>query len=427
MEVIKRDGSKQKFDLSKIRRAIQSAFEDVINDPKENLKDDVLDEVVNRVLSKLDKRRNYTVEQIQDYVELSLMETNHFDVAKAFIEYRQLHKLARNKYQELMDVVEEKMQARNVQNQNANLDENTFSGREKEAFGAIIKDYALTHLVSKTTRENHINNRVYIHDLDAYASGQHNCLSIPLDDLLAKGFKVRQTDVRPAGSLNTAMQLSAVIMQLQSLCQFGGVSYTHFDWSMVPYVRKSFAKHYRDGLRYTLNKEEIDYEIENMLNNAAEYSIEDSEYEAYSPKAYKYAMDMTKKEIHQSVEALYHNLNTLQSRSGQQLPFSSINYGTCTLLEGRMIVEELLNVSIEGLGRFHRTSIFPCGIFQYMKGVNDKPGTPNYDLYRLALKSTSLRLYPNYANVYWSGNIGFDINNPKTYFSTMGKRKLQLI
>lgn len=131
---------------------------------------------------------------------------------------------------------------------------------------------------------------------------------------------------------------------------------------------------------------------------------------------------MTKKEIHQAVEGLYHNLNTLQSRSGNQLPFTSINYGTCTLEEGRMITEALLNVSIEGLGKFGITSIFPCGIFQYMKGVNDKEGTPNYDLYKLALKSTSQRLYPNYANIDWSGNAGYDRNDPKTYFSTMGCR-----
>lgn len=420
MEVIKRDGTKQKFDAEKIKRAIQGAFEDVINDPNQNLKDDVLDEVVNKVLNKFDKRRNYNVEQIQDFVELSLMETNHLDVAKAYIEYRQLHKLARNKYREMVDVIEEKLMARNVQNQNANLDENTFSGREKEAFSAIVKDYALNYLVSKTTRENHINNRVYIHDLDAYASGMHNCLTIPLDDLLASGFKVKQTDVRPAGSVNTAMQLSAVIMQLQSLCQFGGVAYSHFDWSMVPYVRKSFAKHYKDGLKYILCKDEIDYEIENMFSNAKDYSIDDEEYKAYSERVYKYAWNMTEKEVHQSVEALYHNLNTLQSRSGAQLPFSSLNYGTCTLSEGRMITEALLNVSIEGLGKYHRTSIFPCGIFQLMKGINREPGDPNYDLYRLALKSTSLRLYPNYANCQWSGNAGYDENDPKTYFSTMG-------
>ena len=119
---------------------------------------------------------------------------------------------------------------------------------------------------------------------------------------------------------------------------------------------------------------------------------------------------------------MYHNLNTLQSRSGNQLPFTSINYGTCTLPEGRMITKALLEVSLEGLGKLHKTSIFPCGIFQCMKGVNREPGDPNYDLFKLALKSTAKRLYPNYANVDWSGNAGYDINDPRTYFSTMGCR-----
>ena len=105
-------------------------------------------------------------------------------------------------------------------------------------------------------------------------------------------------------------------------------------------------------------------------------------------------------------------------------PFTSINYGTCTSPEGRMVIKSLLEGNLKGVGKLHRTPIFPCGIFQYMKGVNDKPGTPNYDLYKLALKSTAKRLYPNYANVDWSNNAGYDRNDPKTYFSTMGKRKL---
>lgn len=113
--------------------------------------------------------------------------------------------------------------------------------------------------------------------------------------------------------------------------------------------------------------------------------------------------------------------NTLQSRSGNQLPFTSINYGTCTLPEGRMVTKALLDVSIKGIGKLHKTSIFPCGIFQCMKGVNRKEGDPNYDLFRLALESTSKRLYPNYANVDWSGNRGYDVNNPETYFSTINK------
>lgn len=121
---------------------------------------------------------------------------------------------------------------------------------------------------------------------------------------------------------------------------------------------------------------------------------------------------------------MYHNLNTLQSRSGNQLPFTSINYGTCTLPEGRMVIKALLEGSIAGVGKHHMTPIFPCGIFQSSKEWNRYPGTPNYDLYQLALKSTALRLYPNYANIDWSGNAGYDKNDPKTFFSTMGERKL---
>ena len=133
-------------------------------------------------------------------------------------------------------------------------------------------------------------------------------------------------------------------------------------------------------------------------------------------------MDKTIQECHQAVEGMYHNLNTLQSRSGNQLPFTSINYGTCTLQEGRMVTKALLEVSIEGLGKLHKTSIFPCGIFQCMKGVNRKPEDPNYDLFRLALKSTAQRLYPNYVNVDWSVNKGYDPDDPCTYTATMGCR-----
>ena len=187
---------------------------------------------------------------------------------------------------------------------------------------------------------------------------------------------------------------------------------------MVPYVRKSFAKHYTDGIKYLhpIRKEIPSYEWE-----SGEWSIDDERYKKIH-SSYQYAMDKTIQEIHQGVEGLYHNLNTLQSRSGNQLPFTSINYGTCTLPEGRLITRALLEVSIEGLGKLHKTSIFPCGIFQCKKGVNRHPGDPNYDLFLLALSSTAQRLYPNYANVDWSGNAGYDENDPCTYFSTMGCR-----
>ena len=149
--------------------------------------------------------------------------------------------------------------------------------------------------------------------------------------------------------------------------------------------------------------------------------IEDKDLQNAHSAAYQYALDMTTKECYQAVEGMFHNLNTLQSRSGNQLPFSSINFGTCTLPEGRMVTKALLDTSIKGIGKLHRTSIFPCSIFQCMKGVNREQGDPNYGLFKLALKSTAQRLYPNYANVDWSGNAGYDVNDPKTYFSTINK------
>ena len=154
--------------------------------------------------------------------------------------------------------------------------------------------------------------------MDSYAVGMHNCLSIPYDKLLAKGFNTRQTDVRPANSVNTACQLVAVIAQLQSLQQFGGVAATHIDWTMVPYVRKSFMKHYLDGLKYLKNMTSIDM----IACDPADLSIEHRWYAKDDPEysaVYQYALDMTVKEARQGVEGLYHNLNTLQSRSGNQL------------------------------------------------------------------------------------------------------------
>ena len=420
MKVTKRDGKEMDFDKNKIRLAVLKSFIDIDGEETPYAKEKARD--IANYIESLNKDLN--VEEIQDIVVNKLMASSRKDVATHYVEYRYLHKIARDRYNHLIKAIAEKLTASNVQNQNANVDEHSFGGRMGEANDIVMKQYALDYCMSEMAKNNHLNNEIYIHDLNSYAVGMHNCLSIPFDDLLANGFNTRQTDVRGAQSINTAFQLVAVIFQIQSLQQFGGVSATHLDWTMVPYVRKSFAKHYKVGLKYIsgISEENIDYEIDFMLKNAADYSIEDPELEAYNYKAYEYAIDMSIKETKQAVEGMYHNLNTLQSRSGNQLPFSSINYGTCTLPEGRMVTRALLNASIDGTGSLHKTSIFPCGIFQMMKGVNRAPNDPNYDLYQLALKSTAQRLYPNYANVDWSGNSGYDVNDPKTYFSTMGCR-----
>lgn len=420
VQIRKRDGRIVDFDQNKIIDAVFSAFKSLDGELSDYayIKAGNIADYIQEIAEQWNQQDNYlTVEEIQDLVEKGLMSTKRKDVARAYITYRNERTAARNKNSDFMQTISEKLTASNIQNQNANVDELSFGGRRGEAASALMKQYALDYCMSEMSRNNHLNNEIYIHDLDSYAIGMHNCLTVPFDKILANGFNTRQTDVRPANSVNTAFQLVAVVFQLQSLQQFGGVSASHLDWTMVPYVRKSFYKHFKNGMKYC---EQIEFA---GLDNITERSIDDSEsfYKQY-PKAYQYALDATTKEVYQAVEGMYHNLNTLQSRSGNQLPFTSINYGTCTLPEGRMITKALLDVSREGIGKIHKTSIFPCGIFQYMKGVNDKPGAPNYDLYRLALHSTTERLYPNYANVDWSGNVGYDPSDPRTYFSTMGCR-----
>lgn len=415
-QIIKRDGRTQAWNKQKVIEAIKKALvavDGTLTKAGVNMARRIAKNIEKEVF---ESPVALSVEQIQDKVEESLMATNRKDVAKAYITYRNERARIRTQKGELNQKITEKLLATNVQNQNANVDEYSFGGRRGEAMNELMKDYALNYIMSKTARDNHLNNEVYTHDLDSYAVGMHNCLSIPFDDILEKGFNTRQADVRGANSVNTAFQLVAVIFQLQSLQQFGGVSATHLDWTMVPYVRKSFFKHWRDGQKYLEQDENAD-----DLLFMPELSI-DNEYYKHNERVYNYAMDMTEKELMQAVEGMYHNLNTLQSRSGNQLPFTSINYGTCTSIEGRMVIKALLQGSIKGTGKFHRTSIFPCGIFQLGKGINREPGDPNYDLYQLALESTSTRLYPNYANIDWSGNTGYDINDPRTYFSTMGCR-----
>ena len=408
-KVIKRDGRKELFDKEKIVRAVELSFEDVENEisEKAHLK---AREIANYV-SNIEK--DLSVEEIQDIVEEKLMASNYKNIARNFITYRYERTKERERNSQFMRDVSEKLAASNVQNQNANVDEHSFGGRMGEARNSLMKKIALDYIVSDMSRENHLNNEIYIHDLDSYAVGMHNCLTIPFDKLLKEGFNTRQTDVRPARSINTAFQLVAVLFQLQSLQQFGGVSASHLDWTMVPYVRISFRKHFNEGMEYI---EESD-----LRQESDELPIDADFYKQF-PKVYKYALNKTEKELMQAVQGMYHNLNTLQSRSGNQLPFTSINYGTCTLPEGRMVIKALLEGSIEGVGKIRKTPIFPCGIFQCMNGINRKPGDPNYDLFKLALKSTSKRLYPNYVNVDWSVNAGYDKNDPKTFVSTMGCR-----
>ena len=450
--VIKRDGRQVPFDTDKIHKAILKAFKavDGIITPYAETKAENIANYIQGYCE--DVQEPLLIEEIQDLVEFGLMSTKRKDVAKAYIKYREKRAKERNWNSQMMEAARKKLTASNIENQNANVDEHSFGGRKGEFDSVVLKQYALDNCMSEKSKENHLKNMIYIHDLDSYAVGMHNCLSIPFDDLLTKGFNTRQSDVRPANSINTAFQLVAVLFQIQSLQQFGGVSATHLDWTMVPFVRKSFLKHYItawlkdlpeflnlnlmdmmfetyeetiEGITITRNKfdEWIDENKESFFKltdtKESDYRIDNNNLIS---KYYQSALFDTINETKQAVEGMYHNLNTLQSRSGNQLPFTSINYGTCTLPEGRLVIKALLDGSIKGVGKFHKTPVFPCGIFQVMSGVNKEPKTPNYDLFRMALESTAKRLYPNYVNCDWSGNAGYDKNDPTTYMSTMGCR-----
>ena len=443
--VIKRDGVKrQDFNPEKIKKAIRAANTQV--DKEKRLDEDQIEKVLQNVIKSIEGIQEETIdiEQIQDFVEKSLIKYNHHAVVKAFILYREERNKERFKKLAITKEINKKLAASDIENQNANVDEASFGGRKGEASSCLNKQLALDYYMNPRFAKNHLQNRIYIHDLDSFVVGQHNCLSLPIDNLLRKGFKTRQTDIRPARSISTAFQLLAVGFQVQSLQQFGGVSVTHLDWSLVPYVRYSFMKHFiLNYLKLTGEFEKLDLllmtteELDDWIdNNKQKYlnkwklSYKDFYFDNKVFKKRKFrklkqmALLDTIVETNQAAEGMYHNLNTLQSRSGNQLPFTSINYGTCTSSEGRLIIKALLNGSIKGVGINHRTAIFPCGIFQYSKKINGLPGTPNYDMYQLALKSTAKRLYPNYANVDWSGNndsISYDIK--RKYILSLSKEQ----
>lgn len=421
MNVIKRDGRCVKFDENKIRKAITSAF----NSCKEPFTDEDLQKLVTFVVEKLEGKESASVEEIQNFVEAALMYDNHYVVASHYIRYRDERTREREKNSAIMKLRQAKLQGRDISNQNANVDERSFGGRKGEADAVLLKEDALNYYMSANHAKNHRKNRIYIHDLDSFILGMHNCLSIPFDKLLRNGFTSRQTDIRPVGSVSTAFQLVAVIFQLQSLQQFGGVSATHLDWTMVPYVRKSFYKHYTEELKYHQPKKYKKFVDRFMKKMSDKISIENKKI--YTDRsAREIALALTKEELEQAVEGMYHNLNTLQSRSGNQLPFTSINYGTCTLPEGQMVIEALLDGSIKGVGRLHRTAIFPCGIFQYKKGVNDREGTPNYYLFKKALQSTAKRLYPNYVNCDWSNDSDYsDVKFKEKYLAELSGEELK--
>ena len=401
-KIEKRDGSIVDFNKDKITNAIIKAMKSV----------DMVDEkeasnVATQVVKEVNKANKSIpgVEDIQDIVEEKLMKKLP-KVAKEYITYRNQRNIIRNRKSATMINIKKILNCSNVQNSNANIDEYSFGGRKNESANLIQKEIALNDLIDPEITEAYNEGRLYIHDLSEYTIGEHNCLFADIPRLLANGFEARNGDVRPASCFSTACQLLAVIFQIQSQCQFGGVADNAIDRHLAPYVRKSFIKHYKNGLHWFGNPGDWDTFTANHEFNieTASISAEWNIFKAFNRMAYMFAMESLEKEGLQSTQALYHNLNTLESRAGSQVPFTSINFGLDTSFEGRKVTEWCLKASIDGIGKNHSTSIFPISIFVNKKEVNDRVYTPNYDLKKLAIKSLTKRIYPNFANGDWISN-----------------------
>ncbi len=411
MQVKKRDGRVVDFDKEKIINAIRSAM---LRTEK-----GVDEELINRIADSVSRndKRVLEVEQIQDLVENKLMASSRKDVAREYITYRQRRNEERMKHSELYKIGQDIIDVKDLDllRENANLNGESFSGKLSKFGSEYSKWYAMNFILPPRIADAVKNNYIHIHDLDQYAIGSHNCTFIPFNKLLKKGFSTGNGSVRQPQSIMTAMALVAIIFQSQQNSQFGGVAGNKIDWDLAPYVAKSFRKHFKKGLKWLENNENIDIPTENIY-------IDNVTLKEMYPKAYEFALEETKKETYQGAESLIHNLNTMSSRAGGQIPFTSINYGTCTSTEGKMVIEALLDATMAGLGH-GETPIFPIQIFKCKKGVNQNPDEPNYDLFLKAIECSSKRLYPNFVNIDAPFNLQYYVpNNPDTEMATMGCR-----
>ena len=414
MYVVKRDGTRVLFNPDKIVQAINKAMISTYGAVYET---DTAEEIAGLIA---EKNSEMTVEQIQDLVESYLMKSEYPEVAKEYILYRDQRSKARLRRSKLLTAVMRRTEATAVENSNANVDEKSFSGREKEASADVQKVIALDYTLSPEIGNAHKNMLLYQHDLEKTNIGQHNCLFADLGKLFNEGFVTRNGDVRPPSTFGSACQQTAVIFQCQSQVQFGGVGTVHLDYDLAPFVKKSYQK----------KLEQYYTDVEGMSKENAKLVVKakfpdlDMENPYYNNEpAHRFAVAQVERDGAQAAEAMFHNLNTLESRAGSQVPFTSINFGRDTSIEGRFVTRKMLEASLSGIGKHHLTPIFPISIFQYKVGCNANPEDPNYDLKQLAIESLSKRIYPNFVNCDFS-EAHEDLNNPDTYFATMGCRTM---
>lgn len=389
MDVIKRNGQTEQFNRDKIYKAAMKAAIASDVDGFEPKADQIADDI-EALLTGADAV-SVSVEEIQDLIEIDLYAiANAPEIAKAFILFREKRKQERDKANRYARIIKSRaISPEDANNKaNANLDENSFSGRMYEASEDLWKETALDDFMPTEIAIMHRNGELYEHDLARFALGQHNCLTANMKDLL-KGFVTRHVTLREPARFSTACQQVAVIFQILSQHQYGGIASGHIDRDLAPYVVKSHLKLQKEAQKY---------------GNCDEW-----------------VHDKLMDELKQGAEALIHNLATLQSRPGAQLPFSSLNLGADTSPEGQLACRAILEAMIRGVGPHHTTPPFPILCFQVKKGINKDPGDPNYELKQLAIKCATMRLTPNFVNLD-SSVCHSDPNDPDTWLTAMGCR-----
>lgn len=440
-KVIKRDGRVLPFDSDKIFTAITKASQ-AVGGSDDTVTADTVDYVLKLLSDRYENSDDIpTVEDIQNTIEWALIKRGHAKTAKEFIIYRHNRTMSRDMNAKLMDTIRDltfkDSKDNDLKRENGNIDGNTAMGTMLKIGSETSKTFTLSYIMHPRFSKAHKEGYIHIHDMDFYPEGTLTCLQIPVDRLLKRGFSTGHGYLRSPNSIQTAAALTAIIIQANQNEQHGGQSVPLFDYYLAPYVAKSFAKNLilclsikYDGLAgLDRIKDEIHRYYENgktamshgVLFNLVPWLKESFHVYDGVEKCVEKAYQMTDRDTYQAMEAFIHNMNTMHSRAGAQIPFSSINFGTDTTVEGRMVIENYLKALDAGLGH-GETAIFPVSIFKTKAGVNLNPGDLNYDLFKLSIKVTSRRLFPNFSFLDAPYNAKYYNGTPDTEVGYMGCR-----
>ncbi|MFC2493874.1 MAG: anaerobic ribonucleoside triphosphate reductase, partial [Prevotella sp.] len=413
--VVKRDGRIVGFNEQKIMAAVRKAMLHTNKGEDERLVQQIADRIG------FVGKPQMTVEDIQNQVEMELMKSSRKDVARAYISYRNQRSVARKA--KTRDVFLEIINVKNndITRENANMNADTPAGMMMKFSSETTKPFVDDYLLSEESREAVSQNRLHIHDKDYYPTKSLTCCQHPLDHILERGFSAGHGSSRAAKRIETASVLACISLETAQNEMHGGQAIPAFDFYLAPYVRSSFVEEVKaleeltgESYAHIYNKE---------INDYLKKPLDGLEGEA---RMVQHAINKTVARVHQAMEAFIHNMNTIHSRGGNQVVFSSINYGTDTSAEGRCVIRELLNSTYDGVGN-GETAIFPIQIWKKKRGVNYLPTDPNYDLYCLACKVTARRFFPNFLNLdaTFNQSEAWKADDPKRYMhevATMGCR-----